>query len=76
MNVVLVEGECAEGPHVLGDFDLADIPDRPKGVPRILVSFRISAFGLLTVHAKDLDGPSSAEWQQVQATSGQGSTSA
>jgi hypothetical protein len=47
-----------------------------QGVPRILVAFRISASGMLTVHVKDLDGPSSAEWQQIRATIGKGSTSA
>ena len=66
-HLVLLEGENALSAKILGEFSLADIPAAAKGAPRILVSFRISRSGLLTVHAKDLDGPSAAEWRQIDA---------
>ncbi len=70
-HLVLLEGENAQSAKVLGEFSLAGIPSAAKGAPRILVSFRISRSGLLTVHAKDLDGPSTAEWRQIDAISKQ-----
>ena len=37
----------------LGRFDLADIPDAPRGMPQIEVSFDLDANGILNVGAKD-----------------------
>ena len=68
-HLMLLEGETAQSARVLGEFNLPEIPSAAKGAPRILVAFRISRAGLLTVHAKDLDGPSTAEWRQIDAIS-------
>jgi len=40
--------------HFLGKFDLNDIPNAPRGVPQIEVTFRVNADGILEVSAKDL----------------------
>ena len=37
----------------LGQFDLAEIPPAPRGMPQIEVSFDIDANGILNVNAKD-----------------------
>jgi molecular chaperone DnaK len=39
---------------LLGQFDLADIPPAPRGVPQIEVTFDIDANGIVHVSAKDL----------------------
>lgn len=39
--------------HLLGAFDLADIPPAPRGVPQIEVTFDIDANGILNVSAAD-----------------------
>lgn len=39
---------------LLGEFTLEDIPNAPRGIPKIEVSFDIDANGLLSVSAKDL----------------------
>ena len=39
--------------HLLGKFDLFDIPAAPRGVPQIEVSFEIDVNGILTVSAVD-----------------------
>jgi molecular chaperone DnaK len=38
---------------LLGQFDLADIPPAPRGVPQIEVTFDIDANGIVSVQAKD-----------------------
>lgn len=48
------EREQAEANKLLGQFDLADIPPAPRGVPQIEVSFDIDANGILSVSAKDV----------------------
>lgn len=40
--------------HFLGKFDLTGIPNAPRGVPQIEVTFRVNADGILEVSAKDL----------------------
>lgn len=47
------EREQAAANKHLGQFDLADIPPAPRGVPQIEVSFDIDANGILSVSAKD-----------------------
>lgn len=47
------EREQAAANKFLGQFDLADIPPAPRGVPQIEVSFDIDANGILSVSAKD-----------------------
>ncbi len=47
------ERSKAEANILLGQFDLTDIPPAPRGIPKINVSFDISADGILSVQAKD-----------------------
>merc|ERR1719310_555689 len=39
--------------HLLGKFDLTNIPPAPSGVPQIEVTFEIDANGILNVGAED-----------------------
>jgi len=39
--------------HILGKFNLTDIPPAPRGVPQIEVTFDIDANGILNVSAVD-----------------------
>src|SRR5439155_561791 len=45
--------EQASANKFLGQFDLANIPPAPRGVPQIEVTFDIDANGILHVSAKD-----------------------
>ncbi len=49
------EGERAmtKDNHLLGKFDLANIPPAPRGTPQIEVTFEIDANGILSVAAAD-----------------------
>src|SRR5690554_2616226 len=47
------EREQAAANKLLGQFDLANIPPAPRGVPQIEVTFDIDANGILNVSAKD-----------------------
>ena len=47
------EREQASANKLLGQFDLADIPPAPRGLPQIEVTFDIDANGILSVSAKD-----------------------
>ena len=47
------EREMAADNKMLGQFDLADIPPAPRGVPQIEVTFDIDANGIVSVSAKD-----------------------
>lgn len=44
----------ADGNKTLGRFELSGIPPAPRGVPRIEVTFKIDANGIVHVSAKDL----------------------
>ena len=48
------ERQFATDNKLLGQFDLADIPPAPRGVPQIEVAFDIDASGIVSVSAKDL----------------------
>ena len=61
---MLLEGEAQHGTRVLGSFMLVGVPPGPLGMPRIQVDFRISASGLLTAAARDLDSHRQAVWAQ------------
>merc|ERR1711966_642204 len=39
--------------HILGKFELTNIPPAPRGVPQIEVTFEIDANGILNVGAED-----------------------
>jgi molecular chaperone DnaK len=47
------EREMAADNKLLGQFDLAEIPPAPRGVPQIEVTFDIDANGIVSVQAKD-----------------------
>ena len=47
------EREMAADNKLLGQFDLANIPPAPRGVPQIEVTFDIDANGIVNVSAKD-----------------------
>lgn len=53
--IQVFEGERAmtKDNHMLGKFDLTNIPPAPRGVPQIEVSFEIDANGILQVSAAD-----------------------
>ena len=53
VHVLQGEREQADANKSLGQFNLADIPPAPRGVPQIEVSFDIDANGILNVSAKD-----------------------
>lgn len=54
IHVLQGEREMAVDNRSLASFELTGIPPAPRGVPKIEVSFRIDAEGLLSVEAKDL----------------------
>ncbi len=53
IHVLQGEREIAAGNKSLGQFNLADIPPSPRGMPQIEVAFDIDANGILHVSAKD-----------------------
>lgn len=55
VTIVVLQGEreMAADNKKIGQFDLADIPPSPRGMPQIEVSFDLNADGILTVSAKD-----------------------
>jgi len=53
IHVLQGEREMARGNKSLGQFNLADIPPAPRGMPQIEVTFDIDANGILHVSAKD-----------------------
>ena len=53
VHVLQGERKQATGNKTLGQFNLADIPAAPRGMPQIEVSFDLDANGILNVSAKD-----------------------
>ncbi len=53
ISVLQGERELAKDNRRIGQFDLADIPPSPRGMPQIEVIFDIDADGILHVSAKD-----------------------
>merc|ERR1712083_970941 len=55
VNIQVFEGErtMTKDCHLLGKFELGDIPPAPRGVPQIEVSFEIDSNGILNVGAED-----------------------
>ncbi len=53
IHVLQGERDMAAGNKSLGQFNLADIPPAPRGMPQIEVAFDIDANGILHVSAKD-----------------------
>jgi molecular chaperone DnaK len=63
------EREMAVDNRSLAKFELTGIPPAPRGVPKIQVTFRIDANGILSVEAKDL-GTGKTQNVSVRPTSG------
>jgi len=53
IHVLQGEREMAKDNRTLGRFQLSDIPQAPRGVPQIEVTFDIDANGIVNVSAKD-----------------------
>jgi molecular chaperone DnaK (HSP70) len=55
VTIQVYEGErpMTKDNHLLGKFDLTNIPPAPRGVPQIEVTFEIDANGILQVSAED-----------------------
>jgi molecular chaperone DnaK len=69
IHVLQGEREMAADNRSLAEFELSGIPPAPRGVPKIQVSFAVSAEGILSVEAKDL-GTGKVQTVRVTPTSG------
>jgi len=69
IHVLQGERERASANKSLGQFNLADIPPAPRGMPQIEVTFDIDANGILHVSAKD-KGTGKQANITIQASSG------
>jgi molecular chaperone DnaK len=69
VHVLQGERKMAADNRSLARFELTGIPAAPRGVPKIQVTFRIDADGLVNVEAKDL-GTGKAQTVRVRPTSG------
>jgi molecular chaperone DnaK len=69
IHVLQGEREMAHDNTSLARFELTGIPPAPRGLPKIQVSFRIDANGILAVEARDL-GTGKMQAMSVAATSG------
>jgi chaperone protein DnaK len=63
VSIQVYEGERAQtkNNHLLGKFDVTNIPPAPRGQPQIEVSFSVDANGVLTVEAEDKNGGGTRE---------------
>ena len=69
VHVLQGERQMAVDNRSLARFELTGIPPAPRGVPKIQVTFRIDADGILDVEAKDLGTGKS---QQIRVTPSSG----
>ncbi len=69
IRVLQGEREMATDNKVLGNFELVGIPNAPRGVPQIEVTFDIDANGIVNVSAKD-KGTGKEQKIQIQASGG------
>jgi molecular chaperone DnaK len=69
VHVLQGEREMSADNRSLARFELTGIPPAPRGVPKIQVTFRIDANGILAVEAKDL-GTGRSQNVSVKPTSG------
>jgi len=69
IHVLQGEREMSTDNKTLGQFELADIPPAPRGVPQIEVSFDIDANGIVHVAAKD---KATGKEQSIQITAASG----
>jgi molecular chaperone DnaK len=71
VHVLQGEREMAAGNKTLGRFELTGIPQAPRGVPQIEVTFDIDANGIVEVSAKD---QATGKAQSIRITSSSGLT--
>ncbi len=71
IHVLQGERQMAADNKTLGQFELADIPPAPRGVPQIEVSFDIDANGIVHVAAKD---KATGKEQSIRITAASGLT--
>ena len=69
IHVLQGEREMSADNRSLARFELTGIPPAPRGVPKIQVTFRIDANGILSVEAKDL-GTGRTQAISITPTSG------
>ena len=69
IRVLQGEREMANDNKLLGNFELIGIPNAPRGVPQIEVTFDIDANGIVSVSAKD-KGTGKEQKIQIQASGG------
>ena len=69
IHVLQGERQMAADNKTLGQFELADIPPAPRGVPQIEVTFDIDANGIVHVAAKD---KATAKQQSIRITAASG----
>ena len=69
IRVLQGEREMAADNKILGNFELVGIPNAPRGVPQIEVTFDIDANGIVNVSAKD-KGTGKEQKIQIQASGG------
>jgi len=69
IRVLQGEREMATDNKLLGNFELVGIPNAPRGVPQIEVTFDIDANGIVNVSAKD-KGTGKEQKIQIQASGG------
>ena len=69
IRVLQGEREMAADNKLLGNFELVGIPNAPRGVPQIEVTFDIDANGIVNVSAKD-KGTGKEQKIQIQASGG------
>jgi len=69
IHVLQGEREMAGDNRTLGKFDLMGIPNAPRGLPQIEVSFDIDANGIVHVSAKDL-ATNKEQKIRIEASSG------
>jgi molecular chaperone DnaK len=69
IHVLQGERKMALDNRSLTKFELTGIPPAPRGVPKIQVTFKIDANGVVSIEAKDL-GTGRAQTIRVTATSG------
>jgi molecular chaperone DnaK len=69
IHVLQGEREMSADNRSLAQFELTGIPPAPRGVPKIQVTFRVDANGILAVEARDL-GTGRSQSISVKPTSG------
>jgi len=69
IRVLQGEREMASDNKLLGNFELVGIPNAPRGIPQIEVTFDIDANGIVNVSAKD-KGTGKEQKIQIQASGG------